>query len=260
MITKKPSVTIVGAGPGDPDLISVKGLRAILNAEVILYDALVSPDLIKNAAPGCKLVYVGKRKAKKEFSQTEINQLIVFYAMRYNNVVRLKGGDPFVFGRGFEELEYAASKGVEVSMIPGISSSYAAASCSGIPLTNRGVNESFWVVTGTIASGEISADLMKAAQSEATIVVLMGLSHLEQIASLIGQIRGEQEPMAVVQEASLPTQKVITGTADTIVKLVSEGNLSSPAIIMIGKVVNLKKKIDSYKSTFEFSDSENSKI
>jgi len=260
MNTFKPSVTIVGAGPGDPDLISLKGLRAICNAEVILYDALVSPELMKSASYGCKRVYVGKRKGKKEFSQTEINQLIVFYAMKYKNVVRLKGGDPFVYGRGFEELEYATSKGVDVSVIPGISSSYAAASCSGIPLTSRGVNESFWIVTGTVSSGEISADLLKAARSEATIVVLMGLSKLEQIAQLISQVRGKQEPMAVIQEASLPSQKVVIGEACTIFKLALEANLNSPAIIMIGKVVDLKKNIDLYKVSSEFSDSPGNKI
>src|SRR5882672_4800841 len=139
----KPSLFLVGAGPGDPDLITMKGLRAIRSANIILYDALVSPELLKEAPHGCKLVYVGKRRTSKEFSQGEINRLLVFYAERYNQVVRLKGGDPFVFGRGHEEMEYAIKHGVEVEVIPGISSSYAAPSCAGIPLTTRGVNESF---------------------------------------------------------------------------------------------------------------------
>lgn len=235
-----PTLWIVGAGPGDPDLITLKGLRAIRNADVILYDALVSKELIQEAPDNCKRVYVGKRKGKKEFSQIEINQLLVFYSSRYKNVVRLKGGDPFVFGRGHEEWEYAASKGVAVQFIPGISSSYAAASCAGIPLTTRGVNESFWVVTGTVSSGEISSDLQKAAETSATIVVLMGLTKLEQIANLIGMTRGFSEPMAVVQDASLPTQRIVAGNAANINQRSTEANISSPAVILIGKVIDLR--------------------
>lgn len=230
---------IIGAGPGDPELITLKGLRAIENADVILYDALVSMELINRTKPTCKRIYVGKRKAKKEFSQLEINQLLVFYATRYNNIVRLKGGDPFVFGRGQEEWAYAASRGVSVKFIPGISSSYAAASCAGIPLTARGVNESFWVVTGTVSSGEISKDFHKAVQSNATIIVLMGLSKLEQIANLVGSTRGAAEPMAVIQDASLPSQKVVIGGAETIYQKSLEANICTPAVIAIGKTIDL---------------------
>jgi len=247
----KPSLTLVGAGPGDPDLITLKGLRAIRSANVILYDALVSPELLKEAPHSCKLVYVGKRRARKEFYQTEINQLLVFYAERYSNVVRLKGGDPFVFGRGHEEMDYARKHGVLTDVIPGISSSYSAPSCAGIPLTVRGVNESFWVVTGTVSSGRISDDLNKAAETGATIIVLMGLSHLGEIANLISAARGQHEPMAVIQQATLPTQKVIVGTATTIYQRATEENISSPAIIVIGKVVDLRLVVDSYPDIFE---------
>lgn len=234
-----PTLWIIGAGPGDPELITLKGLRAIENADVLLYDALVSKELVDQAKPSCKRIYVGKRKGKKEFSQTEINHLLVFYAARYNNIVRLKGGDPFVFGRGHEEWAFAASRGVPVKFIPGISSSYAAASCAGIPLTTRGVNESFWVVTGTVSSGEISADLSTAAQTNATIIVLMGLSKLNQIATLIGSIRGFGEPMAVIQDASLPSQKVVIATAEKVYQKCLEANISSPAVIAIGKTIDL---------------------
>lgn len=247
----KPSILLVGAGPGDPDLITMKGLRAIRSANVILFDALVSPELLKEAPRSCKLVYVGKRKAHKEFSQKEINQLLVFYAERYNQVVRLKGGDPFVFGRGHEEMEYATTHGVSVDVIPGISSSYSAPSCAGIPLTTRGVNESFWVVTGTVSSGGISDDLNKASETNATIIVLMGLSHLEEIAELISLKRGQDEPMAVIQQATLPTQKVIAGTATTIYQRATEENIISPAIIVIGKVVDLRLALESNASIFE---------
>jgi uroporphyrin-III C-methyltransferase len=239
------SLLLVGAGPGDPELITLKGLKAIQQADVILYDALVSPTLIKEAQTTCKLVYVGKRKGRKEFSQPEINQLLVFYAHRFNNVVRLKGGDPFVFGRGQEEIEHAAKHGIKTEVIPGISSSYSAPSCAGIPLTTRGVNESFWVVAGTVSSGKISEDLNKAADSGATIIVLMGLSHLEEIANVISLARGVNEPMAVIQHATLPTQKVVTGTSSTILQLASERSIQSPAVIVIGKVVDLRRLVNS---------------
>jgi uroporphyrin-III C-methyltransferase len=233
-----PTLSIVGAGPGDPELITVKGLKAIQKADVILYDALASKELLELARPSCKQVYVGKRKGKKEFSQDEINQLIVFYATRYGHVVRLKGGDPNVFGRGHEELEYAARRGVTIQVVPGISSSIAAPTAAGIPLTKRGVNESFWVVTGTLSSGELSNDIHLAAQSSATVIVLMGMSHLLAITSIFQDSRSPFEPIAIIQNATLPEQKVVTGTMLDIHQQVLENEISSPAVIVIGKVVN----------------------
>jgi len=229
---------LVGAGPGDPELITVKGLRALRQADVVLYDALVSPDLIKEAKDNCRLIYVGKRKGKKEFAQEEINQLLVFYAGRYAHVVRLKGGDVNVFGRGHEEMEYAIKRGVNVEVIPGVSSSLAAPTSAGIPLTRRGVNESFWVVTGTTSSGHISKDILLAAQSSATIIVMMGLSHLEEIALLIQKNRSPLEPMAVIQNATLPEQKVVTGPAIEIYQRAIENRIGSPTVIVIGKVID----------------------
>jgi uroporphyrin-III C-methyltransferase len=228
---------IVGAGPGDPELMTLKGMKAISRAEVILYDALVDPRILKEAKPECRLVYVGKRKGKKEFSQEEINQLIVFYGTRFSNVVRLKGGDPYVFGRGHEELEYAQRHGLHVEVIPGISSSLAAAGAAGIPLTKRGVNESFWVVTGTLSSGELSNDIALAAKSSATVIILMGMTHLTKIAELFSQWRSFDEPIAVIQEATWATQKVAIGNVQNIMKKVEDGGLTSPAVIVIGKVV-----------------------
>ena len=229
--------TIVGAGPGDPDLITLKGIRAVEEADVILYDALVSPLLLRRASPQCKLVYTGKRKGKKEFAQEEINQLLVFYCQRFDKVVRLKGGDPHIFGRGHEELSYLSKHGIKAEVIPGISSALYAPFSAGIPLTKRGVNESFWVVTGTVSSGQLSGDFHLAAQSTASIVVLMGFSKLEEIAEIVSDIRSASEPMAVIQNASLPGEKIVIGTANTISSLVTEAQLASPAVIMIGKVI-----------------------
>jgi len=256
MIFKKAAhkLRIVGAGPGDPELITVKGAMALQQAEVILYDALVDTQLIENyAQDDCKLVYVGKRLGKKEFAQEEINELIVFYALKYKNVVRLKGGDPFVYGRGHEELEYAVAKGIDVEVIPGISSSIAAPSAAGIPLTKRNVNESFWVVTGMLASGQISDDIYYAAKSSATVIVMMGVTKLDQIASIFSEIRGADEPIAVVRYATWAEQEIVSGTVGEISRMVNEKAISSPAVIVIGKVVDeslLLKKINEAKSAY----------
>jgi len=231
-------VIIMGAGPGDPELITVKGVKALRQADVILYDALVSPELLEHASPACKRVFVGKRKGKKEFSQEEINQLIVFYATRFACVVRLKGGDPFVFGRGHEELAYVTRRGLKAEIIPGISSALAAPASVGIPLTKRGVNESFWVVTGTLSSGALANDLLPAARSSATVVVLMGLSQLTEIAALISQERSADEPMAIIQNATTSTQKCVVATAGTIVAEAARQTIGTPAVIVVGHVVN----------------------
>lgn len=231
-------VWIVGAGPGDPELITIKGLRAIQQADVILYDALVSSLLLDNAATTCKKIYVGKRKGQKEFSQEEINGLIVFYAERYNSVVRLKGGDPNVFGRGHEEIEYVLRFGIAIEFVPGISSAIAAPSAAFIPLTKRGVNESFWVVTATTSSGAMSGDIALAARSTATVVILMGVSQLQHIAFLFKNLRSPDEPVAVIQDATLPGQRIAIGTATDIYDRVQEVGIGSPAVIVIGKVVS----------------------
>ncbi|HEY9006339.1 uroporphyrinogen-III C-methyltransferase [Ohtaekwangia sp.] len=238
MKQEQATVTMVGAGPGDPELITIKGMKAICLADVILYDALASKELLAFAKPSCKLVYVGKRKGKKEFAQEEINQLIVFYATRYKNVVRLKGGDSYVFGRGHEELEYAVRRGIYVDVVPGLSSALAAPASCGIPVTKRGVNESFWVITGMLSSGEMSKDIALAAQSSATVVILMGMTHIRAIMELFQQSRSLLEPAAVIQYATLAEQRSIRGTVSTICQLAEEQQISSPAVIVIGNVVN----------------------
>jgi uroporphyrin-III C-methyltransferase len=237
-MVKNRKVTIAGAGPGDADLISVKALKAIQKAGVILYDALVNPELLKQAPCNCKLVFVGKRKGKKEFSQEEINDLIIFYASRYENVLRLKGGDPYVFGRGHEELEYALKRGLEVDVIPGITSALAAPASIGVPVTKRGVSESFWIITGMVASGDFSKDLHLAAQSSATVIILMGMTHIHEMMNLFIQHRSALEPAAVIQHASLPEQKFVIGNVSTITQLAKHNEITSPAVIVVGKVVD----------------------
>lgn len=229
---------IVGGGPGDPELITLKGVKTLKSADVILYDALVAEQLLEYAKPNCKLILVGKRKGRRELSQNEINELLVFYASRVSCVVRLKGGDPFVFGRGHEEMEYATRRGINVEIIPGISSALAAPASVSIPLTKRGVNESFWVITGTLSSGRLSNDIALAAESSATIIILMGISKLKEILSVFIRARSPFEPVAIIEHATLPSQRVISGTVYSMHEQIQQGQIRTPAVIVIGKVVD----------------------
>lgn len=229
---------MVGAGPGDADLITLKGIKALQQADVILYDALVNPELLEHAEAATPKIFVGKRAGAHHLKQEEINQLIVESAFAYGHVVRLKGGDPFVFGRGYEELAYADKFNITTAVVPGISSSIAVPELQQIPLTIRGVNESFWVITGTTRSGEVSKDLYLAAQSEASVVILMGLSKLAQIADLFAEVGKADTAVAVIQNGSLPDERVVLGNVNNIVERVQAHSVSAPAIIVIGEVVN----------------------
>lgn len=243
-MTSLPKLILVGAGPGDPDLITMKGMRAIQEARVILYDALASEALLRYAPADCKLINVGKRKGKASAIQEHIHALILYYLDTGVSVVRLKGGDPFVFGRGHEEWELAAQHGIGVEYIPGISSAIAGPASAGIPLTKRGVNESFWVITGTLADGALAADLQLAAQSTATVVVLMGMTHLPQIVELFTKHRSGAEPVAVIQNATRADCKWVRGNASNIGEKAAAQGMSSPAVIVIGKVVEESIVID----------------
>lgn len=236
---KQPKLTLVGAGPGDVDLITVKGVEAIGSADVILYDALVNKELLKYAPYDALKIYVGKRKDKHTFSQDEINSLIVEQAFSKGHVVRLKGGDSFVFGRGYEELSYAESFGIETAIVPGISSSIAVPELQGIPVTNRGTSESFWVITGTTSTGKLSDDIALAAKSTATVVILMGLNKLNEIVEVFKKQGKQNTAVAVIQNGSLPSENSAMGTIETIGEVVREEKIGAPAIIVIGDVVKL---------------------
>lgn len=233
----EPKITLVGAGPGDPDLITIKGINAISEADVILYDALVNPELLKYAPIRSKKIYVGKREGQHTFTQQQINTLLVDYAITHGHVVRLKGGDPFVFGRGSEELEYAELFNIETAIVPGISSSIGVPGLQRIPVTHRGITESFWVLTGTNSEGKLPVDFHLAAQSGATIVVLMGLNKLKEIAAVFQKYDRGATPVAVIQDGSLPTENIAVGSIDTIEEAVRIEGIRSPAIIVIGEVV-----------------------
>ena len=232
----RPKVTLVGAGPGDPELISVKGVKALIQADVVLYDALVHPDLLHHSSSKAKKVFVGKRAGQHSFSQVEINQLMVDYALTEGHVVRLKGGDPFIFARGKEELEYAEAFGIETEVVLGISS-VNLPGYYGIPLTRRGVNESFWVITATTQKGALSKDIALAAQSNATVILLMGLRKLSEITAVF-QRQGKGElPVAVISKGSLSEGRVIFGSMNTINNNVARSGIKTPALIVAGEAI-----------------------
>ena len=232
----KGSICLVGAGPGDPELITLKGLKAIQNAEVILYDALINP-LLLDHNPIAQKIFVGKRRGFAKKSQEEINQLLVEYALKNKRVVRLKGGDPLIFGRACEELSYAALFNIETSIIPGISSFTGIAAQHQIPLTKRSISESMWVTTGHTYDGQISSDIPLAAQTSATVVVLMGMRFLKQIVAAFAEHKPDNYPVAIIQNGTTKAEKVVLGTLATIEKEVREHAISNPANIIFGPAV-----------------------
>lgn len=236
MTNKDAKVTLVGAGPGDPNLMTLAGVKALKSARVVLYDALVNPEVLKWATNAIK-IFVGKRRGYKRFEQEEINSLIVSNALQHGHVVRLKGGDSFIFGRGSEELDVVQSFGIETAIVPGISSATSASVTQGIPLTRRGVAESFSVITGTTKSGRISKDIAVMAQTTATIVILMGMSKLPQIVKIFQQLGKGEIPVAIIQSAYTAKQNEAIGTINSILEDVKNKAITNPAVIIIGNVV-----------------------
>lgn len=245
MSIKTPKLTVVGAGPGDEDLITLKAIKAIESADVILYDALINESLLKYASEDAEFIFVGKRKGCYAFQQEQINELIVSKAKEKGHVVRLKGGDPFIFGRGAEEIDYVRPFGLETFVVPGISSSVAVPAYQGIPLTKRGISESFWVVTATTKAHQLSNDIALAAKSTATIVILMGMHKLDDIVRIFSEENKQDTPIAIIQNGTRNDENVGIGTISTIQNIVVEKQLSSPAIIVIGDVVKERAVLSS---------------
>jgi uroporphyrin-III C-methyltransferase len=240
----------VGAGPGDPDLLTLKGVKALAEAKVVLYDALANEAIMNHAPKSAIRIFVGKRKGAHSYSQDQINQLIVDNALTYGNVVRLKGGDPFIFGRGSEEIEFVESFGIPTFVVPGISSAIAVPANQGISLTKRGISESFWVITGTTSERNLSADIALAAKSSATVVILMGMSKLAQIVSLFQKESKGETPIAIIQNGTLSSEKFGIGTINSIQEVVAENKLSNPAIIVIGEAVRERNKLKGFYKEF----------
>lgn len=242
---KTPKLTVVGAGPGDADLITLKAIMAIKDADVILYDALINEALLEYASNNTECIYVGKRKGCYAYQQDQINELIVVKAIEKGHVVRLKGGDPFVFGRGAEEIDYVRPFGLETFVVPGISSALAVPAYQGIPLTKRGTSESFWIVTATTKSHQLSKDIFLAAQSTATVVILMGMHKLDEIVKVFLGENKQETSVAIIQNGTTENENVGIGTISSIQQIVKEKQLASPAIIVIGDVVKERVVLNS---------------
>ena len=247
--SRQGKVYLIGAGPGDPDLITVKGLRYLRQADVVLYDRLIDPSLLTECRSDANLVYVGKGPDCHTIPQQEINTLLVNYARQGHIVARLKGGDPFVFGRGGEEALALVQAGIPYEIIPGISSAIAVPAYAGIPITHRERASAFTVVTGHKGHApdvqEVNWEAL--AHLGGTLVVLMGVGALPSFTQrLIAGGLAPETPAAVIQEGSTPRQRVVIGTLTTIATHASAAHLRSPAITIIGDVVELQETLAWY--------------
>ncbi|POZ55181.1 Uroporphyrinogen-III C-methyltransferase [Lysinibacillus sphaericus] len=238
-------VFIVGAGPGDVDLITVRGLRCIEQADVILYDRLVNKELLAYAKKGAKLIFCGKLPNRHAMIQEHINHSLVSYAQQGFIVTRLKGGDPFVFGRGAEEAEVLAQHHIPFEVIPGITSGIAAPAYAGIPVTHRDLSSSFAMVTGHMREGKDDGIQWESlAKGIDTLAIYMGVGNLPYIQQqLLRYGRDAQTPVALIHWGTCAQQKTVLGTLATIVDVVQQEKIQNPSMIVIGKVVTLREKI-----------------
>jgi len=242
-------VFLVGAGPGDAELITVKGLRYLRQADVVLYDRLISPLLLDETHPGTELIFVGKEPGCHSIPQEQINKLLISYARQGHTVVRLKGGDPFVFGRGGEEAQALVEAGIPFEVVPGVSSVTAVPAYAGIPITHRDFTSSVTIVTGHegySASPTVNWEALAALGG--TLVVLMGVKALPHFTQrLITAGMDPTLPAAIIQEGTMPQQRVITGTLADIAQRAIEAGLTSPALTVIGAVVSTREALEWYK-------------
>jgi len=246
----KGKVWLVGAGPGDPTLLTVKALYCIREADVIVYDRLVSDEILQQAPKQCQMVNVGKLPNFHPIPQDDINETLVNFAQQGYNVVRLKGGDPYVFGRGGEEADALVQNNIEFEVVPGITSAIGGLAYAGIPVTHRDHASSFHVVTGHLKQGKDPLDWSMYSKLDGTLVILMGMSQIENICQqLVDGGKATDTPAAVVRYASRDNQKVVTGTVANIAQRVKDNGITSPALIVIGGVAE-KHETLSFKATF----------
>ena len=249
-------VYLVGAGPGDPGLMTVRGLQLLRTCQVVVYDQLVNPVVLEEAPVGAQRIFVGKQAGRHCIAQGDINEVLINYALQGYQVIRLKGGDPFVFGRGGEEAEVLADAGIPFEIVPGVSSAVAVPAYAGIPLTHRNFASSFAVVTGHEAvKSKSSVDWAKLATGVDTLVILMGLHNLPAIvAKLIEHGRSPGTPAAVICRGTTAEQETVIGTLGDIV--VKSAALKAPALIVVGAVVSLSGKLDWFAGAAVNSDPE----
>jgi uroporphyrin-III C-methyltransferase/precorrin-2 dehydrogenase/sirohydrochlorin ferrochelatase len=237
-------VILVGGGPGDPELLTLKALRALESAEVVVYDALVAPEIVQMARPQAERIYVGKRCANHALSQGEINNLLVRLAQAGRRVVRLKGGDPFVFGRGGEEAEHLAAHGIPFRIIPGVTAAAGVGACAGIPLTHRDYAQALVLVTGHRKDESLDLDWEALARPRQTVVVYMGLQTLPLLCEkLIAHGLSASTPVAVVEKGTTPEQRVVTGTLGDITTRARDQGIRPPTLVIVGEVVKLQSRL-----------------
>jgi uroporphyrin-III C-methyltransferase len=236
-------VTLIGAGPGDPDLITLKAVKALKKADVIIYDRLANEQILEHAPEDVKLIYVGKKAGEHYKKQPEINQIIVDNAKKFDNVIRLKGGDPFVFGRGGEEILELINNNIDFNVIPGVTSAIGAPTSLNLPVTHRAVATSFTVVTGhedpTKNDKQVHWDY-----TADTLIILMGIGNIKSNTEEIMKYRDPETPACVIESGTLPEENVIFGT----LKNIAEKEIHTPAILVIGNVINVYKKIYEFKN------------
>lgn len=240
------TVYLVGAGPGDPGLFTLRGLEVLRKAEVVIYDRLVNPALLDEAPPEAFLIFAGKRTGNHSLPQEQINALMIAHARRGRTVVRLKGGDPFIFGRGGEEALALADEGIPFEIVPGVSAAVAVPAYAGIPLTHRGLSSSFVVVTGHegACKGESSVDWGRLATAVDTLVVLMGVTALPRIvAALLTHGRSPETPVALIRWGTTEAQQTLSGCLADIVGKAQAAGLEPPVVAVIGDVVGLRERL-----------------
>ena len=245
-------VYLIGGGPGDPELLTLRALRLLRQADVVLYDRLISPEVLAMANPAAKRLYVGKRRHLHSVPQDDINALLVRLAKAGKRVARLKGGDPFIFGRGGEELEALLEAGIRFEVVPGITAASGCAAYAGIPLTHRDHAHACVFVTGQRSAGNQDIDYASLARPRQTVVFYMGLQRLAELcAGLRRHGAPADRPAAIVQQGTTAQQKVVVGTLETLPALAAAAGVSPPALVIVGEVVRLHDKLSWYRQTDE---------
>jgi len=237
-------VYLVGAGPGDPELLTLRAARLLGSADVVVYDNLVSAEVMDLVGPTAQRIYAGKQRDRHTMSQESINALLVRLAIEGRNVVRLKGGDPFIFGRGGEEMQVLAAAGIAVEVVPGITAACGVSCYAGIPLTHRDFAQACLFVTGHLQDGTAGLDWVALARPRQTVVIYMGLGALNEIcAQLIAHGMSANMPAAVIEKGTTLDQRVVTGTLRDLAPRVATSGLESPCLVIVGEVVRLRETL-----------------